>query len=104
MSMLSDLQFLVTNRPPPPKPPDVEASPAAHALAATYGTSDAICVLVEHLDAKARAKLRHNLVNVGHRAKAKFGVSTATGKDRDDRAVLYAWAREPRTRQPRKGK
>lgn len=102
MSTLTDLQFVVTTRPAPPRPPEIEATPIAQALAATYGTSDAICVLVEQMDVKGRARLRHNLVNVGHRSKAKFSVSTAMGRDSTGRAILFAWAREPRPRQREK--
>lgn len=104
MSVLVNLPFVVTRRPPPPEPPASEISPVAVALAETYGTDAAVCVPVDHLDAKNREKLRHNLVNVGHRARAKFGVSTRTGQDNDGRAVIFAWAREPRIRQNKNSK
>lgn len=94
--MLVDLKFAVTRKPAPLRQsPDV-TSEVAKALAATYGKDESICILIEGMDEKRLSRLRHNLTNVGHKAKARFGVTTQRGTDGDGRAVLFAWAREAR--------
>lgn len=101
MSMLVDLKFAVTRKPAPLRQsPDV-TSEVAKALAATYGKDESICILIDGMDERRFERLRHNLTNIGHKAKAKFGVSTQRGTDADGRAVLFAWAREPRVRRQR---
>ena len=94
--MLVDLKFAVTRKPAPLRQSPDLTSEIAKALAETYGKDASVCILIEGMDEGRVSRLRHNLTNIGHKAKAKFGVSTQRGQDNDGRAILFAWAREPR--------